>query len=861
MSKNNEFNFRGNQMEKWGFSNSDWRNNGVITGNDVDVAIYTNNQDDKKDKKTKDKSDLEQYCIWLECKYKDTDVWKMLAQAVMTALQVNERNRKKLPSYVGCLDSYIPSYIGCFSNSCAAVIEKFTISSLLTGEDTVNLKQQASNLDENTVKIIKDIILRNSNESNKGLFLYDTPNRDEENLEQFGEKLRELREVSRINKNHITVNNFDWIYEEYWLKEVAPLIKFKKGIDEDYRTIDEILPYCYLADLMFDDESRKTLSEKLDVVLQYDRNDNNYKYKDKIIIKCTTGMFERIVEDNIEITDQQQYQSFWNKFKRPPDEEYRNKIIERVDLLVSQDLRERHGDFFTPKVVVDRAVEYLTKTLGSDWQDKYYIWDCCCGTGNLLQDLTHQDRIFASSLKRCHIRLIQTLGRLKNTPSNHLFQMDFLNDDWKPVSEGGKIPNDLWNIIKHQPQNLLIFINPPYAEAGSKNNHGHHSKKNVSYTKTYEEFADKIGAGVRELYIQFLLRICEKIQKCILGTFSTLKFLTSKDCSKFREVFLGEVKNGFIFPSKLFDNITGDFPVGFFIIDLNKKQNIETCEVDIFGFKNEYIGKKTISNKEGNADIVSWLRAFDADNKTKMFGYLRMAGTDMQTQNQIWLTTNLSENDLKKKLYRNITQFNFKEVCIYTSIRWVIVKTWCNNKDRFTAPYFNEVEDGLNKKKHYLYEDDQDFINNCIVYALFTKNNTDWCLFDNDELGLEYSNRNLEVWNLIKQELSKKQLTNEAQEVYNIAKELYIYYHKNKCGKNLTGDVNLNNLSYKEASSWQDVLNAIKGVKVDKSGKASRCTKCEAYPEMRETIEQLGLKLKSLAKKIEEGVYKYGFLR
>jgi len=208
-----------------------------------------------------------------------------------------------------------------------------------------------------------------------------------------------------------------------------------------------------------------------------------------------------------------------------------------------------------------------------------------------------------------------------------------------------------------------------------------------------------------------------------------------------------------------------------------------------------------------------------------------------------------------------ITEKNYRQAFVTVAAITSIPHTWLNDRDQFTAPYFNEIEDGLNKKKHYLYEDDQDFINNCIIYALFTKNNTDWCLFDNDELGLEYSNRNLEVWNLIKQELSKKQLTNEAQEVYNIVKKLYIYYHKNKCGKNLTGDVSLNNLSYKETASYQDVLNAIKGVKVDKSGKVSRCTKCEAYPEMRETIEQLSLKLKSLAKKIEEGVYKYGFLR
>ena len=67
--------------------------------------------------------------------------------------------------------------------------------------------------------------------------------------------------------------------------------------------------------------------------------------------------------------------------------------------------------------------------------------------------------------------------------------MDFLNDDWKPISDGGKIPNDLWDIIKHQPQNLLIFINPPYAEAGNlkvMTNTGK-AKNDISFTKLKNE--------------------------------------------------------------------------------------------------------------------------------------------------------------------------------------------------------------------------------------------------------------------------------------------------------------------------------------------------------------------------------------
>ena len=78
------------------------------------------------------------------------------------------------------------------------------------------------------------------------------------------------------------------------------------------------MPYCYLADLMFDDNIKKplTISEKLDVVLQYDKNDNNYKYKDVIKkIKSLTDLTA-----NIEITDQVKYQSFWNKYKKQQEE-------------------------------------------------------------------------------------------------------------------------------------------------------------------------------------------------------------------------------------------------------------------------------------------------------------------------------------------------------------------------------------------------------------------------------------------------------------------------------------------------------------------------------------------------------------
>ncbi len=43
------------------------------------------------------------------------------------------------------------------------------------------------------------------------------------------------------------------------------------------------------------------------------------------------------------------HKAFWNKYERPPKEEHWQWFIERKDLLVPQDVRERKGSFFTPQ--------------------------------------------------------------------------------------------------------------------------------------------------------------------------------------------------------------------------------------------------------------------------------------------------------------------------------------------------------------------------------------------------------------------------------------------------------------------------------------------------------------------------------
>jgi len=148
-----------------------------------------------------------------------------------------------------------------------------------------------------------------------------------------------------------------------------------------------------------------------------------------------------------------------------PLEEYWDYIIERRDLLVPQDVRERKGSFFTPRIWVELSQRYITDVLGKDWQDEYYVWDCAAGTGNLLAGLTNKYNIWASTLDKADVEVMK--DRIQNGANlleSHVFQFDFLNDEFT------KLPQGLQDIINDpkQRKKLIIYINPPYAEDSNK---------------------------------------------------------------------------------------------------------------------------------------------------------------------------------------------------------------------------------------------------------------------------------------------------------------------------------------------------------------------------------------------------------
>ncbi|NHB36045.1 hypothetical protein EXS83_02470 [Helicobacter pylori] len=361
-----------------------------------------------------------------------------------------------------------------------------------------------------------------------------------------------------LNKIQIDKNNFFTIYQK-WLEIVKPTIK----IDWELAKAEGILDAdYYLADLLSDGD--KTIIEKLRTILR----SSHYELKWGSNTLNKLGL-EGITK--VGFTDNQQaHQEFWSVYERPPQSEFQASILERRDLLVPSDVRERKGAYFTPKIWVEKSQEYLAKALGQDYQEDYIIWDCAGGTGNLLRGLLNKANLYLSTLDHNDVAIIKDLASKNHLKllENQVFQFDFLNDDFF----SDKLPKSLQEILKDEEKRkrLIIYINPPYAEATSaKTPSGTGKNKDLVARGNLicKKYKDELHKANNELFAQFFMRIYKELDGCIMASFSTLKYLNSSNFKKFREIFKAKFLEGFMVPADSFDNVTGQFPIGFLVWD------------------------------------------------------------------------------------------------------------------------------------------------------------------------------------------------------------------------------------------------------------------------------------------------------
>lgn len=761
--------------------------------------------------------------LWAEAKTGDYDVTTMFVQLILTIWKARTFT-KTIP----------PTYLWAFDFKKIAFIPYIHIEDIFDIND-FNWNVTPSNHNTKEFALIKERIEKSLK---KDVYNFDYEE-NEKDLKDFIKK--NIAKWSTKNKIKIGKHNFISIYLR-WLDHIKPIIDTNW---DDLKDANILNSDFYLADLFVDDKGTNridddsSIRDNLFVVFQ------NQGYK--IAKENMSSMFDAIIS----IRNKDVYQSFWKSYKRPPIKKFRDYIIERRDLIVSQDIRERKWAYFTPRKRVDLSQKYITDYLGENWQDEYYIWDCAAGTGNLLAGLTNKYNIFASTLDQADVNVMhERIEQWSYLLKNHVFQFDFLNDDFT------KLPQVLQDIINdpEKRKKLIIYINPPYAESNGRITT---DRSNIQNTLIHEKYNSELQKVAPELFAQFLARIYFEIPDCIISQFSTLKMISAKNSKIFRQHFLAKNISSFIVPANTFDNVRWKFPIGFFIWDTKIKKQINSVVSDVYDSNGVFLWEKnfyTYDNHKGR--INDWLRIYKVKKTDTYISVLIGDAPDYQNNNFVSIQNNKTKRHGINFL---INSSNLLIGSIYFSVRHCMESTWLNDRDQFLYPNDD-------------WKIDKDFQNNCLTFSLFNGQNkvsiqqgiNHWIPFSEEEvdawwrfesnfmkgfidwkLPVEESNE----LSLLDDNINKylydwkpRKFSKEATEVFDAGRKLWKYYHSQP-----TADVN---------AGYYDIRAYFQGR--NSSGRMNSKSGDQKYTEL---IGNLRDKLQTLTQVIKPKVYEYEFLK
>ena len=540
--------------------------------------------------------------------------------------------------------------------------------------------------------------------------------------------------------------------------------------------------------------------------------------RDKIIIDKEGNKVVFTFEDQNSKTQKvlmKDYDHFWGIYDYVDKFETIHGIHAKLDRLTDENQRRFEGEFYTPLRFAKKAIHYLTDVLGKNWvkSGKYRIWDMAAGTGNLEYHLPAESYkyLYMSTLHASEADHAQ-----KVFPSATCFQYDYLNDDVEylftketlPFEPNWKLPKKLREELKDETLTWIVYINPPFATAQVGGAKGE-SKKGVSKTKIEKLMDnDNIGHAKRELFTQFMYRISHELpRKTYLGMFSKIKYLNAPDSVNYRdENFNYKYEKGFLFKSTTFHGVRGKYPIGFLIWNLSKERESKEIDIDIADESAITVGTKRLQLIEKSDVINKWFKR-PANSKDYILPPLSngitIAGNNTDTRHRArpdFLASICSKgNDFQNAKYVTIlsspsvsagaftvNQDNFEKALTLHAVRKIPKPTWLNDRNQFLIP---------NK------EPSLEFINDCVLWSLFSYSNETTSLKDVTYNGTTFQIKNnffpfriqtLKEWEIREPDfkaqlmndkdrfvatwLSTQTLSKEAQSVLDAGKIVYKFF-------------------------------------------------------------------------------------
>ena len=401
-----------------------------------------------------------------------------------------------------------------------------------------------------------------------------------------------------------------------------------------------------------------------------------------------------------------EFRAFFSLYENQYTETDAKRFTEIADRLIEDLDRRKSGDFWTPTTFVDYAHEKIEAAIGEDWKEKYVVWDCCCGTKNITRDYTFK-RLYSSTLFQSELDMAKNYNREGTS-----FQFDFLNDEFKRVSEGGKVPDSLIDALEND-EPIAFPINPPYGVVTNKSGLAGSNGNNNTWINSEMKRVDKVKS--KELLIQFLWRILDlkrkyNLSNVALAVFTKPSWICIDGYKKFRNLFFHNFSflDGMMFKASHFSDVSNMWGITFNVwrtgtqldknnfkhtlVDLNDEGEVVAIgEKTIYNLDNipnlittaTYVGSP-VSGLEKDVSLPTLNKGvFPSGTYSKLpassFGYIACMGNMIESNR---FTRICSGSTTTAGIYP-LCKENIVEACVTFAIRHVPVASWKNDKDSY----------------------------------------------------------------------------------------------------------------------------------------------------------------------------------